>query len=361
MRRSSALVRAVIVVGAAAFAAAVAPAAPPGTPGAVAAAAEVPPVVFGEKFPAWTYTNANDGAGGAARIDLAAVLGRSPVVFYFWAPGSLRSDKVLLEVQSLVEQQGAGKAVLYAIVSPLAAAGVEAVKAKARELKLRVPVLWDDGLRLMQQLRVMNTPYVAIVDKTGILRLTNGVSLRQPLEYKLSLEEAVKRVCATGQIGTFGELPRYDPVTEFVGKKPPEFELPEASDGIPRRSTTLMASDRLNVLIFWSIDCGHCVKFMPKFNAWLRDHGDGLNVVSLAKSMNDAMKTKTSEFAKFNGFVFPTLIDHDFSVAQQFQVTATPTILVLRPDGVVDSIMPAGEENFDTFFGAKRREILRKS
>jgi peroxiredoxin len=187
------------------------------------------------------------------------------------------------------------------------------------------------------------------------------VSLKQPLEYKLTLEDAVKRVAATGQLGTYGLLPRYDPIAEFIGKKPPEFELPEAGDGIPRRSKSLIASDKVNVLIFWSIDCAHCTKFMPKFNAWLRDHREGMNVVSLAKTTNDAMKTKTAEFVKFNGFIFPTLLDKDFTVAQQYLVTGTPTIVLMRPDGVVHSIMPAGEENFDVFFAAKRKEILKKS
>lgn len=322
---------------------------------------EISPAIFGERFPAWTYTNANEGAAGGPKIDLATMLGKTPIVLYFWAPGTLRSDKILAEIQELVEKQGAGKVTLYAMVSPLAAADVASVKSKARELQVRVPVLWDEGFRLMQQLKIMTTPFVAVVDKAGILRLTNGVSLKQPLEYKMSLEDGIRRVAATGQIGTYGELPRYDPVTEFVGKKPPEFELAEANDGIPRRSTSLLSSDKLTVLIFWSIDCGHCLKFMPKFNGWLRDHPDGINVVSLAKANNDAMKTKTAEFAKFNGFLFPTLLDKDLSVAQLYQVTATPTILVLRPDGVLDSVMPAGEENFDAFFGAKRKAILKKS
>jgi len=364
MRLSSSAARvilAVVAVLAVTIAPESAPAAPQRAPVAPAPPAEVPPIVPGGRFPAWSYTNANQGAGGAARIDLAVSLGKVPVVFCFWVPGTVRSDKVLLDLQSLAERQGPGQVALYGVVSPLAAADVGAVTTKAQELKLRFPVLWDDGFRLMQQLRIASAPSVAIVDKKGILRLSNGVSLKQPLEYKMTLEDAIKRVAATGQLGTYGELPRYDPVTEWIGKKPPEFELPEVGDGIPRRSSSLIASDKVTVLIFWSIDCGHCLKFMPKFNVWLRDHGQGMNVVSLAKTLNDTMKTKTAEFAKFNGFVFPTLLDKDFSVAQIYLVSATPTVVLLRPDGVVDSIMPAGEENFDVFFGGKRKEILKRS
>lgn len=331
---------------------------PPGTRGA---SPDVPQAVFGERFPAWTYVNANEGAGGVAKIDLAATLGKTPVIFYFWAPGTIRSDSVLSDLQALVARQGPGKLVLYAIVSPLAVADVATVKTKARDLKLSAPVLWDESFRLMQQLHIMTTPCIAIVDRGGILRLSNGVSLKQPLEYKMTLEDGVKRVATTGQLGTYGELPRYDPVTELVGKKPPEFELPEATDGIPRRSTSLLSSDKLTVLVFWSIDCSHCVKFMPRLNGWLRNHREGMNVVSLAKMTNDAMKTKTAEFVKFNGFIFPTLLDKDFTVAQRYLVTSTPTIVVLRPDGIMDSVMPAGDEDFDAFFGAKRREILKKS
>ena len=325
------------------------------------AAAEVPPVPSGVRFPAWTYPNANPAAGGAAKIDLATILGKSPIVFYFWVPGVQRSDSVFADLQALVEKQGAGKLTLLGVVSPLAATDLAAVKTKALEAKVKVPVLWDESFRLMQQLKIMTTPYIAIVDKAGILRLTNGVSLKQPLEYKMSLEDGIKRAAASGQIGNYGELPRYEPVTEFLGKKPPQFELADASDGIPRSSTSLISSDKLNVYIFWSVDCPHCVKFMPKFNDWLRGHREGMNVVSLARVTNDALKTKTVEFTKLNGFVFPTLLDKDMQVAGLYQITATPTILVLRPDGVMDSVMPAGEENFDAFFDAKRKAILKKS
>lgn len=343
-----------ILVAAGAALAADAPAPPSASPSKIA------PVVPGSAFPAWTFTNLN-AAAGPAKIDLAATLGKQPVVFCYWIAQNPRSEKVLQEVEALAKAAG-GKLAVFAIASPpMGSTDLAPIRQRLAEMKISVPCLNDDSFRLAQQLSVKSVPAISLVDASGVLRLINGGSPKQSIEYKLTVADAVRRIATTGQLGTYGDLPRYEPVVELFGTKPPAFDLPAVEDGIPRSSQSLLASDKLNVYVFWSIDCPHCTQFMPKLNAWVKGHRDSVNVIGVARVTNDALKTRTQEYVKLNAFVFPNLIDKDFAVAQQYNVIATPTILILRPDGTADSIMPPSEGDFDKFFAAKKKAILGKS
>ncbi|HEX6850794.1 MAG TPA: TlpA family protein disulfide reductase [Candidatus Polarisedimenticolaceae bacterium] len=337
-----------------------APAGAPAAPPAPSSVAKVGPAVPGAPFPAWTYTNLNPAAG-PAKVDLATVLGKQPVMLVYWIAGNLRSEQVLREAEALGKAAGPRLAVFSIASPPMGSSDVNPIRQRLSEMKIQIPCLNDEGFRLAQQLAVKSVPSISLVDASGVLRLVGAGSPKQSVEYKLTVADAIKRLGQTGQLGTYGELPRYEPVVELFGTKPPAFDLPAAEDGIPRSSKSLLASDKINVFVFWAIDCPHCTQFMPKLNAWVKDHRDGVNVVSLARVMNDTLKTRTQEFVRLNGFVFPTLIDKDFAVAQQYNVIATPTILILRPDGTADSIMPASETDFDKFFAAKKKALLGKS
>jgi peroxiredoxin len=321
---------------------------------------QVPRAEFAAPFPAWSFQNLNEGAGGAATIDLAGVLGKVPVIFHYWMPGHQRSEQVLVDLQKLVESLGPGKVVLFAVTTPpMGSTDVAPIRARIRELKLRVPCLKDEGLRLAQQTNADRVPAVALVDREGKLRLTNGASLIQSVEYKTDLAALVKRLSEKGTIGTYGALPRYEPVVELIGKRAPEFQLPSASDGAPRALSSLLAQGKVNVLVFWSVDCPHCKKSLPEMNRWITENGGDVNVISVARVTNDASRTQTKEFLRLSGFKFPTLLDQDFQAASQYYVTATPTVLVLRPDGTVHSTMSATETNYGRFFETQKREILK--
>ena len=74
-----------------------------------------------------------------------------------------------------------------------------------------------------------------------------------------------------------------------------------------------------------------------EFLPWLEGHPDGINVVSCASAENDDVRTKTREFCKLNDFSFPTLVDENSQIGDLYKVTTTPTIVIIGPDGVVDS------------------------
>jgi peroxiredoxin len=326
-------------------------------PAGAATASGVDPVPFGRPFPAATFDNLNVEAGGAQRIDLAAVLGKKPVVLFYWIAGNPRADDLFLELQALQGELGAEKLALYGVALQRPGRDADVIKTKLRELKISVPVLDDEGFRIGQQLRVQSVPNITILDAEGNLRLSNGALLSQDLEYNMTVETAIRRVAEKGSLGTYGYLARYYPVKELVGKKCPDFEAPLLSNGAVQSWHSMLSPDKVNVLIFWSIDCPHCRKLLPEVSQWLKENPDGVNVVSTAKVVNDAAKTKTREFCEANGIGFPTLVDQETGVGELFHVTSTPTTLIIRPDGVISAVLLSSIQDFGAAIEEAKRDL----
>jgi peroxiredoxin len=344
----------------------VAQAGPPGTPSPTGSPsmppglAAVQPVQFGEPVPAAKFVNLNPASKQPATINLSDMLGKKPIVFVYWMASNPRSEKILLETQAAIDAIGPEKVeLLSAAAPPYGSTDTGPLKARAEALKLKMPVLYDEGFRLLQELNVRAVPNITIVDREGKLRLTNGGSLKQVLEYKLDVEGAIRRVATSGKLGTYGMLQTYYPVTELVGKKCPDFDAPLVNDAVPRSLASMLSSTKVNVLVFWSVDCPHCKTSLPKLNDWLKDHQDGMNVISAARVTDDATKIRTAEYCKISGFVFPTFVDKDMQIGGTYMVISTPTVVVIRPDGVVDSVLLSGETDLGQALEAKKREILK--
>jgi peroxiredoxin len=313
---------------------------------------------FGEPFAAGTFDNVNQQAGGPAKIDLGASLGKTPVVLFYWIAGNPRADKIFQQLQELVLDLGSDKLNLFGVVYQRSERDEEAVADRVVSLDIKVPVLNDTDFALGKRLQVQSVPNVSIFDALGRLRLTNGASLVQELEYKMDLGAAIRRVAETGSLGTYGYLATYQPVEELIGKPCPDFEAPLLTDRVAKRWSSMLADDKVNVLIFWSVDCPHCRESLPEINSWLKTHGEGVNVISAAKVTSEATRIKTQEFCEYNGFVFPTLIDQDLQIAQLYSVTSTPTILFIRPDGVIDSVSVSAVQDFGKLVEEKKKNLL---
>jgi peroxiredoxin len=75
----------------------------------------------------------------------------------------------------------------------------------------------------------------------------------------------------------------------------------------------------------------------------------------------DANRTKTREFCEENDLRFPTLVDQDAKIGQMFQVTSTPTVLVIGPDGVIDSVIVSGQADFAKAIEDTKRKAVSAS
>lgn len=328
--------------------------------GAEAEASAAPPpkvaqVAPGEAFPAGSYANLNPDPGGT--IDLGGTLGSEPVLLYYWIAGNARSEELFRQLEALVGEVGGERLALYGVAVPRPNAGAAAISARVRALGLRSPVIEDLDFQIGQRLGVMTVPHIALIDREGRLQLSNGASLKQSVDGGLDLEAVIRSTAATGSLETYGALARYFPVRELEGSRCPDFRAPRLTDSVEQTWSALIDHNKLNLLVFWSVDCPHCRHSLPEINDSFRRNSDWLNVVSAAKVTDEASRIKTRQFCDLNDFGFPTLVD-DSDLTELFKVTSTPTILVIRPDGVIDSAFVSAVEDFGAAIEQKRREIL---
>ena len=325
---------------------------------ALAQRQQVDPVLPGEQLAKGTFSNFNVQAGGPETIDLGASLGQRAIVFVYWVAGHERADKTLVQVQEIAAKLAADRTVVYGVAIPRPGREKAEIVKRLAELGIKFPVLDDSDFVLGQQLRVQSVPNISIVDRTGKLRLANGASLLQVIGYEQTVQTALERVVKLGDVGSYGYLERYYPVNELVGKECPDFKAPLLSNSVEQRLSGLIKKDHVNVLIFWSVNCQHCRRELPVINAWLRQNQEGLNVISAAGVPDDVTKTRTKEFCDVNKFVFPTLVDHDLKISNLYQITSTPTILFISPDGVVDSVLLSTSDDFGAIATQKKKELL---
>jgi thiol-disulfide isomerase/thioredoxin len=316
-----------------------------------------PVVMPGDKFVAGSFDNLNAAEGQPASVDLALVIGRKPVVLYYWIAGNKLAEEILTELDTLRTELGESVAI-YGVAVPRPDRPAQVIEARLRELRVAMPVLSDDAYEIGSKLAVRSIPHLSIVDGSGRLRLTNGASLRQGIEYKMDVEAAIRRVARSGALGTYGMLPRYHPVTELIGTECPDFAAPQIDTNVERRWHEMLDRHKLNVLVFWSVDCPHCRQSLPEIDAWIKKHPGAVNVVSAAFVDNATTETKTREYCTTNAFAFPTLMDKDQSAREKFRVTSTPTIVIIRPDGVVDSVLLTGYGDFGATIEKKRSELI---
>jgi len=314
---------------------------------------------FGEPFPAHTFKNLNQGAGGPAQVDLATVLGQKPVVLYYFIAKNQRAETIFREVQALTDELGPKNIALFGVAVPRPGLDTGMIRQRAAALKIHVPILEDQGFRLGQQLAISRVPNISLIDKAGVLRLTNGGSMLQVLEYKLSLADGIRRLAATGKIGTYANLADYSPSVEMVGRTAPDFKAPSIRNGTVQQWSGIYSKDTINLLIFWSVNCPHCTKALPQYNKWYKENRDKVNIVTAARVTNAAERTKTREFVTAQKLDFLTVEDQDRAVADLYNVTATPTIFVVGPDGKVDSLLSANAAEFAKKVEAKYKQLVK--
>ena len=329
-------------------------------PAAMAQRAVIKPLQPGEFFPPGVYRVFNP-QGDMVSVDLADSLGKKPVVLVYWIPGNPRAEQIFSDLLAVTRELGPEKLAVFGVAVANSSIGVtpDVIHERITAVGIDVPVLNDDGFPIGKLLQVRSVPHITIIDKAGRLKLSNGASLSQDLEYKVDVGTAIRRVAESGDLHSYGILPAYYPVRELKGRPAPDFTAPLVQSGEEKSWSGMIEDDKVNVLIFWSVDCPHCRKQLPEINAWIRDNPDGTNLVGCATVVDEKDAARTREFCEQSGFVFPNFLDRGAEISQIYGVTTTPTLVIIGPDGVVNSAITSPIADFGSAMTRKQRELLK--
>jgi peroxiredoxin/uncharacterized membrane protein YphA (DoxX/SURF4 family) len=123
-----------------------------------------------------------------------------------------------------------------------------------------------------------------------------------------------------------------------VGTPAPDFRL----SGLHGETMTLDAlrtAGKPVVLIFSDPGCGPCNALLPEIGRWQQTHAGTMIVAIITRGTADANRAKAAE----HGLMY-ILLQSEREVAEAYEANATPTAVVVRPDGTIGSPLSPGAE-----------------
>jgi uncharacterized membrane protein YphA (DoxX/SURF4 family)/thiol-disulfide isomerase/thioredoxin len=119
----------------------------------------------------------------------------------------------------------------------------------------------------------------------------------------------------------------------------PGFTLTEALTGQLFTSDELLSRQLPTLLIFTSRGCEACKAFLPEIAEWQRTHCDRVLVTVSSNGNDDDVRREAAEFGLKDVFV-----DENSKVERLFQVTATPSAVLIWPGATIGSYLAEGRD-----------------
>jgi methylamine dehydrogenase accessory protein MauD len=193
---------------------------------------------------------------------------------------------------------------------------------------------WLAPLSLIQRIEVLGgVVLLALLIGEGwilfqVLSQQGRLLLRiEELEARRS--EAGSAVIPQPALGTAG-LP--------VGSTAPSFTLPTLA-GETVTQQALRALGKPVLLLFSDPGCGPCNALLPEVGRWQREYASKVVVALISRGTVEANRPKATEHGLRH-----VLLQQDREIAQAYQVSGTPSAVLIRRDGTIGSPLAQGAD-----------------
>lgn len=113
-----------------------------------------------------------------------------------------------------------------------------------------------------------------------------------------------------------------------LGKISPSFTL----DSLAGEKVTVGQLGEITVINFWATWCPPCQEEMPELDQFAKRNQQKINFYAVNLEESNG---KVREFMNKNKYTMAVLLDKEGVVAQQFQVTAIPTTIIVDKNGLI--------------------------
>jgi len=113
----------------------------------------------------------------------------------------------------------------------------------------------------------------------------------------------------------------------------PAFDLPQLGGG---RIDSASLAGKIVIVDFWATWCPPCEEQVPALNDFYRAHRDDGDVMVVGISVDTVGSDEVAEWVGAKGVEYPILLD-GMPIAQEIGAPGFPTLIVVTPDGKIDS------------------------
>jgi thiol-disulfide isomerase/thioredoxin len=96
------------------------------------------------------------------------------------------------------------------------------------------------------------------------------------------------------------------------------------------------------MLLFTDPSCGPCAELLPEVGRWQREYSEKLIIVLVGRGSTEENSAEVSEHGVDN-----VLLQKDWEVADDYEVEATPSAVVVSPVGTIGSFVAQGPEEVE--------------
>ena len=94
------------------------------------------------------------------------------------------------------------------------------------------------------------------------------------------------------------------------------------------------------MLLFTDPDCNPCNAMLPEIGRWQTEHAGELTISLVSRGAVEENRAKSSEHG-----LRDVLLQRDWEVSEAYEVDATPSAVLIRPDGTIGSSVHEGEDD----------------
>jgi len=116
-----------------------------------------------------------------------------------------------------------------------------------------------------------------------------------------------------------------------IGDTAPDFELP-GLQGETLTLESLRSAGKPVMLLFTDPNCGSCTAMLPEIRRWQKEHAEELTISLVSQGTVEENRAKSTEHG-----LRGVLMEQDRGVSEAYDVEASPSAVLVRPDGTIGS------------------------
>ena len=203
------------------------------------------------------------------------------------------------------------------------------------------PLSWLGQLALPQRIELLGGVVMLAVLAVTLWLLWHV--LRQQGRLLMRLEAMDARLAEAGLVAQAGSIP---PAGLEVGTPAPAFSLASVQEETLTLAD-LLARGKPLLLLFADRGCGPCTALFPEVGRWQRDYVEKLTLAVISRGSKEANQSKVAAHG-----LGRVLLQEDREVQTAYQVTGTPSLVLIRPDGTIGSRLAQGADVIRSLVGS---------